>query len=117
MVKIKPSKTKLGATVHLEFQITQHIRDEILMKMFVSYFNAGNCNNRGETAMDFRVAKFSDIQEKIVPFFDKYPVIGIKSQDLEDFKRVAELIKNKVHKTNEGLEKIRLIKAGMNKER
>jgi len=117
MIKIKPSKTKLGEAVHLEFQITQHIRDETLMKMFVSYFKAGKNNNSGSAAIDFRVAKSSDIQDKIIPFFDKYPIIGVKSQDFEDFKKVAELIKNKVHLTNKGLENIRLIKAGMNKRR
>lgn len=119
MVKIKPSKTKLGEAVHLEFQITQHIRDETLMKMFVSYFKAGKNNNSGDAAIDFRVAKSSDIQDKILPFpfFDKYPIIGVKSQDFEDFKKVAELIKNKAHLTNEGLENIRLIKARMNKGR
>ena len=105
MIKIKPSKTKLGEAVHLEFQITQHIRDEILIKMFVSYFKAGKNNNSGNAAIDFRVAKLSDILDKIIPFFDKYPIIGVRSQDFEDFKKVAELMKNKVHLTNWRLRK------------
>lgn len=83
------------------------------MRNFVSYFKAGKCNNT-QFAIYFRVAKFSDILEKILPFFDEYLIYGIKSQDYEDFKRVAELIGNKAHLTPEGLEKIRLIKAGIN---
>ena len=49
----------------------------------------------------------------IIPFFDKYKIIGVKSEDFEDFKKVTELMKNKAHLTAppvEGLEKIRLIK-------
>jgi hypothetical protein len=60
------------------------------------------------------VTKFSDIAEKIIPFFDKHPVQGIKSRDYQDFKRVVELMKVKAHLTIEGLAQIRDIKAGMN---
>ena len=116
MIKLKPAKTKLGEAVHLEFQITQSLRDEQLMINFISYFKAGKCN-KTELGIYFRVAKFSDIIEKIIPFFDKYLIIGVKSQDYEDFKLAAELMKNKAHLTPEGLEKIRLIKAGINRGR
>jgi hypothetical protein len=39
---------------------------------------------------------------------------GIKREDYEDWLRVAELIKSKAHLTEEGLDKIREIKSGMN---
>ena len=116
MIKLKPAQTKLGEAAHLEFQISQSLRDEQLMINFISYFKAGKCHNNGK-AIDFRVAKFSDIIEKIIPFFDKYPVIGTKYQDYIDFKLVSELMKNKAHLTREGLDKIRLIKSGANKGR
>ena len=48
MIKIKPSNTKLGEAVHLEFQTTQHNRDEKIIKRFISYFKAGNCNDIGK---------------------------------------------------------------------
>jgi hypothetical protein len=63
------------------------------------------------------VAKFSDLSEKIIPFFLKHPLHGTKLADYEDFKRVAELMKTKAHLTAEGLEEIRQIKAGMNRGR
>lgn len=55
--------------------------------------------------------------EKIIPFFQKYPILGVKSLDFEDWCRVAKLINNKVHLTKEGFKTIRKIKAGMNKGR
>ena len=41
----------------------------------------------------------------------------MKFQDYQDLKKVALLMENKAHLTNEGLEKICLIKAGMNRGR
>jgi predicted GTPase len=67
--------------------------------------------------VNFIVKQFSDITEKIIPFFDKYKIVGIKSQDYQDFKKVAELMKNKAHLTSEGFDLICKIKEGMNKGR
>jgi hypothetical protein len=50
-------------------------------------------------------------------FLDKYPLVGVKVKDFEDFKRVAELMNSKGHLTKEGLEAIRKIKQGMNTSR
>ena len=47
--------------------------------------------------VDFNVTKINDIIEKIIPFFEKNPIIGVKSKDFDDFKKVALLMKNKAH--------------------
>ena len=52
------------------------------------------------------VRKLSDINDKIIPFFQKYPIIGIKSKDFYDFCKVAEMLKDKKHLTMEGLKQI-----------
>ena len=65
----------------------------------------------------FVVSKFNDIIEKVIPFFDKYPILGNKSLDYLDFKNTALLVENKEHLTKEGYEKILLLKAGMNRGR
>jgi hypothetical protein len=63
------------------------------------------------------VVKFSDIKDIIIPFLKKYPLHGVKSKDFEDFCKGAELIQNKIHLTEEGLDQLRLIKTGMNSGR
>jgi hypothetical protein len=55
--------------------------------------------------------------DKVVPLFNKYPILGVKSKDFEDWCKVAELMKEKKHLTEEGLSKIRIIKSGMNRGR
>ena len=86
------------------------------MKSLISYFGAGYVYKYNEV-LDFKITKFEDLTKIIIPFFDKYPIIGVKSKNFEDLKRVAELIKNRVHFSLKGLEEISLIKAGMNQRR
>jgi LAGLIDADG endonuclease len=66
----------------LVFQITQHTRDEELLQSFINYFGCGRYRERlGGLAGDFNVSKLSDITEKILPFFEKYPILGVKAKD------------------------------------
>ena len=52
--------------------------------------------------------------KKIIPFYNKYPIIGVKSEDFLDWCNVAKLMKEKKHLTQSGIDLIRKIKAGMN---
>ena len=60
------------------------------------------------------VTEFNEIQKKIIPFFQKYPLHSVKALDFKDFCQVADIMMDKKHVTKEGLEQIRKIKAGMN---
>ena len=113
-VRISESVSHLtGYQIQLKFQITQQNRDKKLMEKLISYLGCGYISERGDI-VDFHVTKFVDIINKIIPFFEKYPILGIKSENFKDFCKVAELMKNKEHLTEKGLEKIRLIKSNMN---
>lgn len=113
----KDSKLRTGYRSKLRFNICQHLKDKLLMERIESYFSCGLVTESARGEVNFDVHKFSDIYEIIIPFFDKYNIYGIKAMDFQDWKSVAELIKNKSHLTREGIEKIILIKSNMNKSR
>ena len=113
LIHLQKSKTKLGETVNLVFKLTQHSRDEQLMRSLINYFHCGQVS-LVRTWVDFRVTKFKDIDEIIITFFQKYPIQGVKALDFADWCQVAELINEKKHLTMDGLEKIKKIKDGMN---
>lgn len=70
----KSAKTKTGYVVSLEFKITQHNRDDGLMKSLVSYLDCGYYYPSSTLESgQFRVARLSDISDKILPFFDNLP--------------------------------------------
>ena len=117
MINIKKSSThSLGQSVNLVIVITQHLHDQQLLFCIKEYLGCGTVYQNRE-AFDYRVTKFKNIEEKIIPFFKKYKIQGVKALDFADFCKAAELMKNKAHLTKDGLEKIRKIKAGMNTRR
>lgn len=109
----KSVTTKSGVNIQLDFIISQHQRDELLIASLVEFFCCGNTYTRGNICR-FRVTNLTDITEKIIPFFKENPILGVKLKDFDDFYRVAEMLKAKKHLTPEGLAKILEIKAGMN---
>ena len=104
--------------VYLVFQITQHSRDERLLESFIAFFGCGilEASSR-DPIVNFSVYKFSDNYEKIIPFFKKYIIFGVKSDNFKDWCKAAEIIKAKQHTTEEGLNRIITLKSGINKGR
>ena len=114
----KSTSGKTGSRVWSRFQITQHSRDEVLMKTLEEYLGCGRYYPLSNKDVgDFVVSRLSDITDKIIPLFEKYPILGVKAFDFRDFCKASKLIKDKAHLTESGLENIRLIKAGMNRGR
>lgn len=99
--------------------IYQHVRDEVLLTKLIDYLRCGRIDKATSRpdGVRFAVSKFSDILEKIVPFFQSYPLQGIKSMDYRDFCEIAKIMEEKSHLTPEGLNKIKSLKSGMNKDR
>jgi len=109
----------MNEQVILRFTLSQHSRDELLMKSLVSYFGCGRYKpHNNQDFGDFVITKLEDLTEKVIPLFDKYKIQGIKRLDFSDFKQVAVFMKSQAHLTASGLAQIRkAIKAGMNKAR
>lgn len=114
----KSASNKVGFRTWSRFQVTQHNRDEELMKILEIYLNCGRYYPKSNSEVgDFVVSNLLDITNKIIPFFEKYPILGEKNLDFKDFCKASELIKNKAHLTDSGLNPINKIKAGMNRGR
>ena len=107
-------KSRLGIAIQLVFRITQHSRDIELLRTIEKFFGCGRVEKRNQKACDFTVNSFKDFEQKIVPFFLKYPLQGSKLLNFEDFNKVVKIMTIKGHLTKKGLETIKIIKAGMN---
>ena len=93
---LKSKTTSIGFLVMLRFRLTQHSRDEELLINLVTYLGCGYYAKGASGAAGYFIcAKLSDIQEKIIPFFTKYPIHGVKAFDFADWCKVAELINEK----------------------
>ena len=112
----KSSASKLGFSVALSFQLDQHTRDKELMSYLVKYFKCGNVSNNG-SCIKYTVSKLSDIMSIMIPFFEKYPIQGVKSLDFAAFCEISKLMTQKDHLNNEGFSRILKIRSSMNKNR
>ena len=112
----KSSNSKLGSRVQLIFSLAQHYRDERLIKSLINYLDCGTFSQYKE-GVYFKITKFSDICTKIIPFFNKYPIHGVKYKDYLDFVKIKNLMESKFHLTEEGLNIIIEIQSGMNRTR
>jgi hypothetical protein len=71
-----------------------------------------------EKSAQLQISKFFDIVNIIIPFFNKYPILGMKSLDFIDFKKASYILKTKKHLTSPSVfNKIIKIKSGMNLNR
>ena len=117
-VNIPKSNHKIGYRVQLRFRITQHERDIKLMECLINYLDSGQIYKYPDKpAVSLIVVNFSQINNKIIPFFKKYPLHGIKLFDFRDWCKIAKLMSDGKHLTLEGLNIIKTIKSGMNKGR
>ena len=109
--------------IELRFRITQHIRDAHLMGIIADYLGCGKVYIRSTgLACDLSLANFPDIINKVIPFFNKYPIETVKQKDFNDFSLAALIVKSKAHltppppklgKLGEGVAKLKLIKSNM----
>lgn len=117
MVKLRVDNAySAGGRIELAFVLTQHRRDYALMQCLVDFFGCGQSYTYKDYA-EFKCVTFKDIYEKILPFFLKYPIHGVKSKDFKDWAKVVDIVYSKAHLTKQGFEQIKLIKSGMNRGR
>ncbi|KKW16940.1 MAG: LAGLIDADG homing endonuclease [Parcubacteria group bacterium GW2011_GWA1_50_14] len=52
--------------------------------------------------------------ERVIPFFEKYPIIGKKYQEFIRFREIVKMLERKEHRTTQGFKKIVQIAYSMN---
>jgi LAGLIDADG endonuclease. len=117
---IKPRKVKssLQERFYLSFRLSQHSRDILLMNNISNFLNCGLIElSTSKKIVRFVVDKFSDNMNKIIPFFEKYPLLSTKRLDFQDFCKVSCILKEKSFLNEEDILKIKVIKSNMNSGR
>ena len=116
-IRITKSLTlKTGYQVQLRFNVTQHSIDKVFMNSLVAFWGCGKVFLRfRENKVDFQILKLKDLTDKVIPLFQSISLQGVKSKDFADFCKAVDIMKVKGHLTNEGLDQIRRLKAGMNR--
>lgn len=115
---IRANKLNEIPRIEIGFTIAQHSRDMLLLEKFITFFNCGRIKKDSRNSVYYYVVtSIKDITNNIIPFFNKYNTIGVKSLNFADWCEGAEIIKRKAHLSKEGVEHIRTIQSRMNSKR
>ena len=103
----------------LIFEIEVREDDEPILREIKKVLGCGNIYRlqyeryaKWQPHVKLKVSNFADISQKVIPFFQKYPLRAKKRHVFEKFCHAADLIKIKAHLTADGIEQIRKIKHG-----
>jgi hypothetical protein len=112
----KNRTSKYGFQVMLEFVVTQGQKSINVLEDIKSFFGCGSIfvnrryDNHKEHIYRFCIRSLKDLDEKVIPFFKDNPLRTSKRHDFALFCKVVEMMRNRHHLTEEGLEKIRQLK-------
>lgn len=120
-----------GCIFKITLQGHRHPKDTALLEglyvYFSNYFQNISFNeyksirNKGislsKQTVSLTISNIQDIGNIVIPFFDLYPVLGIKKMDYYDFKKIYNIILSKEHLTPDGLAQIQQIRNNMNDKR
>jgi hypothetical protein len=61
------------------FNVSQHDREPL--ELFQEVLACGTLRQAGNGGWYWEVNRLSDLSSRIVPFFDRFPIMGVKAQD------------------------------------
>ena len=98
-------KTKIE--VRPSFSISQNKRNLELLKLINQHFQCGSIRfSKSDQNYKFEIRSIKELVKIIIPFFEKYPLMGIKKNDFKRFKEVCVLIYQNHHLNPDCLERI-----------
>jgi hypothetical protein len=112
-----------GYQVWHEFAVTQGEKSLSSLKELQKFFGIGNLylnkryDNHKEHLYRYVVRKREDLQQIIIPFFQRYPLQTAKRNDFNKFVECLQIIQAGRHVTQEGIIEIALIVQTMNRQK
>jgi len=95
IICILKNNNKVGWQVKLEFWLSLHERDKVLLEQIQNYFGVGNITKHySNKILSYRISSTKDLA-KIIDHLDQYPLITQKLADYELFKEGYNLVINK----------------------
>jgi hypothetical protein len=75
------------------FNVSQ--KDRVPLDLFMEMLGCGTIRKAGNDGWYWEVNRLSDIQTRIVPFFERFPLVGKKAEDFSRFRAAARILAQK----------------------
>ena len=115
--------TRFGKQIFPEFVVTQGAKSLPALEKIKDFFGCGNIfinkryDNHNEHLYRYCVRSLKELNEKIIPFFQKFPLCTYKENDFEIFRDVIRMMICKEHLTEMGYQKIIELVSMMNRRK
>ena len=114
----RTKNVRLGIQIIPEFHVCQHRnRTEVLtfihQKFKCGYVKPNHRKNPNDLTWVFVVRDIRNLREKVIPYFEKYPLLA-KANDFQKFKIIVAMMDKKLHLTSKGLMQILKVAFSMN---
>ena len=80
-----------------------------------SVFGVGTVRGRGDGVFYFEVTKPTELDERVFPFFERFPIRGPKAKDLAVFRQITELVQSGRHLSSRGIGEVLALRGPMNR--
>src|SRR3989344_4027513 len=95
----------LGWKVVMTFNVSQ--RDKTVLTIFKKYLGCGRFQYRKDGVWYYIVSNPKSIQERVIPFFQRFPFFSsTKKTNFSIFRQIGKIMNDKGHYNHEGLRKI-----------
>ena len=114
---IKNPFRKAGWLINPCFQVYQHQSHREILELCKYVFGTGSIYRKSGThpVLNFSIDSMRNIKEKVIPFFDRYPLITKRDAYLK-FREIVMAMDRKEHRTYEGFERLVRIAYSMNQQ-
>ena len=108
-------KLRIGWEVRPSFSVSQNVdRAQVLVRI-KEYFQCGSLRrDYSDKTLKYEIRSLAEIIQKIIPFFDQFPLLSDKQNDFKLFKQICMMMARNEHHYAVGLEKIRSLAYQMN---
>ena len=97
------AKALLGWELRPSFSVSQNEDRRQVLDIMREYFGCGYIRRDfSDKTVKFEVRDHHDLIEKIIPHFERFPLLSFKQKDFELFKQVCRLVHEQKHLVHEG---------------
>jgi hypothetical protein len=120
---IRNPTTRFGKQIFPEFVVTQSAKSLTALQNIKKFFHCGSIvlnkryDNHNEDLYRYCVRSISDLQNRIIPFFDEFSLRTYKKNDFLIFKKVVLMMSRKEHLTESGWNKILQLASKTNRKK
>ncbi len=114
---IRHPMQRLGWMINPVFQVYQHERHREILKLFKESFGTGNIYRKSgaHPVLTFSIDSRRSLLEKVMPFFERYPVV-VKKEEFKSFRQIVEAMEKKEHWSIGGFKRIVSLAYTMNQQ-